>query len=119
MKEITIKDFNGNIVYVALVELIGNDCYFDFSIPTPTTLGSISVIEKEMVTELYGLPKQYEFPSVRIRKGSKILSARFIIVDESCRVTEDFSVTKEIQSVIDRSEWKSGGVLRLVLEKEK
>ena len=59
---------------------------------------------------------KHEFPSVRIPKGAKILSARFILADENYKVTEDISVTKDIQEIIDRPEWKSGGRLRLVLE---
>ncbi len=62
---------------------------------------------------------KYEFPSVGIRKGDKILSARFIIANENCQVTEDFSVTKEIQEIINRTEWKEGGRLRLIIENEK
>jgi len=50
-----------------------------------------------------------KFPSVRIPKGAKILSTRFIIADENCQVQEDFSVTKEIQAIIDKLEWKAVG----------
>lgn len=40
------------------------------------------------------------------------------LADENCEVTEDFSVTKEIQSIINKPEWKEGGRLRLIIEKE-
>ena len=54
---------------------------------------------------------RHEFPSVRIPKGAKIVSAKFIFADK------EIDIKERLQAIIDREGWIThGGTLRIVID---